>query len=45
MLKNFSCAEWVKDNDLILKTEIDSDFLILTYRLNQSFKVHGKMNT
>ena len=32
----------MKDNNLLSKIEIDSEFLILTSRLNQSFRVQGK---
>ena len=42
MLKILFCTERKKDNNLLLKIEIDSEFLILTYRLNQSFRVQGK---
>ena len=36
------CTRRIKDNNLLLKIEIDSEFLTLTSRLNQSFQVHGK---
>ena len=42
MLKILFCTERKKDNNLLLKIEIDYEFLILTYRLNQSFRVQGK---
>ena len=42
MLKILFCTERKKDNNLLLKIEIHSEFLILTYRLNQSFRVQGK---
>ena len=32
----------IKDNNLLLKIEIDSEFLILRYKLNQSFGVEGR---
>ena len=42
MLKILFCTERKKDNNLLLKIEIDYEVLILTYRLNQSFRVQGK---
>ena len=42
MLKILFCTGRIKDNNLLLKIEIDSEFLILTSRLNQSFRVQGK---
>ena len=36
------CTGRTKDNNLLLKIEIDSEFLILTSRLNQSFRVQEK---
>ena len=32
----------IKDNNLLLKTETDSEFLKLRSKLNQSFRVEGK---
>ena len=42
MLKILFCTGRIKDNNLLLKIEIDSEFLILTSRLNQLFRVEGK---
>ena len=42
MLKILFCTGRIKDNNLLLKIEIDSEFLILTSRLNQLLRVEGK---
>ena len=34
----------IKDNSLHLNIEIDSEFLMLISKLNQSFRVEGKNN-
>ena len=34
--------KWISDSNLLLKTEIDSEFVIVWSNLNQSFKVEGK---
>ena len=41
-LNTFFCTGRISDSNLLLKTEIDSEFLILISKSNQSFKVEGK---
>ena len=36
------CTGWIKDNNLLLNNEIDSEFLMLRSKLNESFRVNGK---
>ena len=43
MLKIFCYTGRIKTNNLLLKNEIDSEFLMLTSRLNQSFRVWKKI--
>ena len=38
-------TERMKDNNLLLNSDIDSEFLILISKENQSFKVEGKKGT
>ena len=33
---------WIKDNNLLLKIEIESELIMLRSKLNQSFRVEGK---
>ena len=42
MLKILFCIGQIKDDNLLLKIEIDSEFLIPRFRLKQSFTVRGK---
>ena len=42
MLKILFSTGWIKNNNLLLKIETDSEFLILTSRLSQSFWVQWK---
>ena len=39
MSKMLFCIGRLKDNNLLLKTENDSEFLMLTSRSNQSFRI------
>ena len=42
ILNTLLCTGWIRDSKLLLKTKIDSEFLMLSSKLNQSFKVEGK---
>ena len=42
MLKILFYTRRIKGNNLLLKMEIDSEFLILRSKLNQSFREQGK---
>ena len=45
ILNTLFCTRRIRDGNLILKTEIESEFLMLSFKLNQSFKAEGKKNT
>ena len=42
ILNTLFCTGRMSDSNLLLKTKINSEFLILISKLNQSFKVEGK---
>ena len=43
ILKMLLWSDRIKDNKLLLNIEIDSEFLMFTSKLSQSFWEHGKL--